>query len=243
MNIPVLVLLGFAAWTLIILSVGVGGYRWALILSGRASVAGWRADAPQGADWYQRVTRAHMNCVENLPVYGAIVVALTVVGLQTPLVDGLSEAMLAARIGQTLVHVDAAPDQCRRERPLHPVFHPIDLHDRDGRRRRGGNDSLKRSRPRRRLLADALADREDEAGWVFEEETPASPLAANGLYARLQFGAAALTAMAEAAQSGRLFRKYHMRRPAASPSPFGEGPGTRVLSRGGLSRAAPQRLT
>ena len=105
MNIPVLVLLGFAAWTLVILSVGVGGYRWALILSGRASVAGWQADAPQGADWYQRVMRAHMNCVENLPVYGAIVVALTVVGLRSPLIDGLSETMLAARIGQTLVHV------------------------------------------------------------------------------------------------------------------------------------------
>jgi uncharacterized MAPEG superfamily protein len=105
MNIPVLVLLGFAAWTLVILSVGVGGYRWTLILSGRASVAGWRADAPQGADWYQRVMRAHMNCVENLPVYGAIVVALAVVGLRSPLVDGLSETMLAARIGQTLVHV------------------------------------------------------------------------------------------------------------------------------------------
>jgi len=105
MNLPVLVLLGFAAWTLIILSVGVDGYRWALILSGRASVAGWRADAPQGADWYQRTMRAHMNCVENLPVYGAIVVALTVAGLRSPFVDGLSEAMLAARIGQTLVHV------------------------------------------------------------------------------------------------------------------------------------------
>ena len=105
MNIPVLVLLGFAMWTLVILSVGVGGYRWALILSGRASVAGWRADAPQGADWYQRVMRAHMNCVENLPVYGAIVVALTVAGLRSPLIDGLSETMLAARIGQTLVHV------------------------------------------------------------------------------------------------------------------------------------------
>ena len=49
--------------------------------------------------------RAHMNCVENLPVYGAIVVALTVAGLRSPFVDGLSEAMLAARIGQTLVHV------------------------------------------------------------------------------------------------------------------------------------------
>ena len=98
--------LGFAAWTLVILSVGVGGYRWALILSGRASVAGWRADAQEGAEWYQRVMRAHMNCVGNLPVYGAIVVALTVAGLRSPLVGGLSEVLLAApRIGQTLVHV------------------------------------------------------------------------------------------------------------------------------------------
>ena len=145
MNIPVLVLLGFAAWTLVILSVGVGGYRWALILSGRASVAGWRADAPQGADWYQRVMRAHMNCVENLPVYGAIVVALTVAGLQSPLVDRLSETMLAARIGQTIGSRRSAPDQRRRKRPLHAVFHPADLHVRHGRRRRGGDDSLKRS--------------------------------------------------------------------------------------------------
>ena len=63
MNIPVLVLLGFAAWTLIIRRLVSAAIRWALIISGRASVAGWRADAPQGADWYQRVTRAHMNCI------------------------------------------------------------------------------------------------------------------------------------------------------------------------------------
>jgi MAPEG family protein/ABC transporter family protein len=50
-------------------------------------------------------SRAHMNCVENLPVYGAIVVALTVARLQSPLVDRLSETMMAARIGQTLIHV------------------------------------------------------------------------------------------------------------------------------------------
>ncbi len=46
-----------------------------------------------------------MNCVENLPVYGAIVVALTVAGLRSPVLDRLAEILLAARIGQTLVHV------------------------------------------------------------------------------------------------------------------------------------------
>ena len=69
MNIPVLVLLGFAVWTLLILTITVGVYRWHRILTGRSSIAEWRADLPQGSEWYQRGVRARMNCVENLPVY------------------------------------------------------------------------------------------------------------------------------------------------------------------------------
>src|SRR5262249_47896055 len=90
MNVPVLVLLGFAAWTLLTLFGSIGVYRWSRILTGRASIAEWRADLPQGSDWYQRAMRAHMNCVENLPVYAAIVVALMATGLQSPLMDRLA---------------------------------------------------------------------------------------------------------------------------------------------------------
>jgi len=39
MSIPVLVLLGFAAWTLLILLISVGVYRWSCILMARASIA------------------------------------------------------------------------------------------------------------------------------------------------------------------------------------------------------------
>ena len=109
MNVPVLVLLGFAAWTLLILFGSIGVYRWSRILTGRASIAEWRADLPQGSDWYQRAMRAHMNCVENLPVYTAIVVALIATGLQSPVVDRLAVTMLAARIGQTVVHIALPP--------------------------------------------------------------------------------------------------------------------------------------
>ena len=109
MNVPVLVLLGFAAWTLLTLIAGVGVYRWGHILTRRTSIVDWWADTGQGGDWYRRATRAHMNCVENLPVYGAIVVALTVAEVRSPLVNGLSVAMLAARIGQTLTHVGLPP--------------------------------------------------------------------------------------------------------------------------------------
>jgi uncharacterized MAPEG superfamily protein len=109
MNVPVLVLLGFAAWTLLVLFGSIGVYRWSRILIGRASIAEWRADLPQGSDWCQRAMRAHMNCVENLPVYTAIVVALMTTGLRSAVVDRLAITMLAARTGQTVTHIALPP--------------------------------------------------------------------------------------------------------------------------------------
>ena len=105
MSIPVLVLLGFAAWTLLTLFGSIGVYRWSRILTGRASIAEWRADLPQGSDWYQRAVRAHMNCVENLPIYTALVVALVATGVQSSTIDRLAVAILAGRVGQTLTHI------------------------------------------------------------------------------------------------------------------------------------------
>jgi uncharacterized MAPEG superfamily protein len=109
LNIPVLVLLGFAAWTLLTLIGSVGVYRWSRILTGRASVAEWRADVPQGCEWYQRSMRAHMNCVENLPLFAALVVALMATGLQSSTIDALAITTLVARVGQTVVHITAPP--------------------------------------------------------------------------------------------------------------------------------------
>jgi uncharacterized MAPEG superfamily protein len=109
MNVPVLVLLGFAAWTLLTLFGSIGVYRWSRILTGRTSVAEWRADLPQGSDWYKRAMRAHMNCVENLPVYTAIVVALIATGVKSATIDTLAIVILAARVGQTLVHIGLPP--------------------------------------------------------------------------------------------------------------------------------------
>lgn len=83
----------------------VGIYRWSRILTGTARIASFRADQIEGAGWYQRAMRAHANCIENLPVFGAIVLALQVGNVESTLVDRLSIAILAARIVQSLVHV------------------------------------------------------------------------------------------------------------------------------------------
>lgn len=109
MNIPLLTLLGFVAWTLSTLFASLGVYRWSRILGGRASIAGRRADLPRGTDWYRRAMRAHMNYVENLPLYCAIVMMLMVTGIRSPWADWLSVTRLTARIGQTVVHIGLPP--------------------------------------------------------------------------------------------------------------------------------------
>lgn len=105
MTIPVWMLLGFAAWTVLLLAVTIGVYRWSRILTSRSQIADFRADGSDGKDWYQRATRAHANCIENLPVFGAIVYALSVSGVSGPVVDWLSVSVPVARIIQSTVHV------------------------------------------------------------------------------------------------------------------------------------------
>jgi uncharacterized MAPEG superfamily protein len=105
MSVPVLVLLLFAGWTLATLLATVGVYRWSRILTGRAALSEFKADEQQGSDWYRRAMRAHANCLENLPLYAAIVVAIAASGARSPALDTLAIVMLAARVLQTLTHV------------------------------------------------------------------------------------------------------------------------------------------
>lgn len=105
MTVPVWMLLGFATWTLLLLITTVGVYRWSRILTGRVEIRSFRADQVEGDDWYKRAMRAHANCVENLPVFGAIVFALYVGNVASTLVDFLAIAILIARLLQSLVHV------------------------------------------------------------------------------------------------------------------------------------------
>ena len=105
MTVPIWMLLGFAAWTVLLLMATVGVYRWSRILTRRVAIRNFRADQVEGDDWYKRAMRAHANCVENLPVFGAIVFALYVGNVTGGLVNVLAIAILIARMLQSLVHV------------------------------------------------------------------------------------------------------------------------------------------
>jgi uncharacterized MAPEG superfamily protein len=108
-TVPLWALLGFAAWTLLLLLGTVGVYRWSRILTGRVPIRDFRADQIEGEDWYKRAMRAHANCVENLPVFGAIVLALYASGIDSPVASVVSVVILAARVAQSLVHVSFEP--------------------------------------------------------------------------------------------------------------------------------------
>jgi uncharacterized MAPEG superfamily protein len=105
MIFPVWMLLGFAAWTIVLLLCTVGVYRWSRILTGKVEIGEFRGDRVEGSDWYLRAMRAHANCVENLPVFGAIVLVIYASGFSSNIINILSAAILVARILQSVVHV------------------------------------------------------------------------------------------------------------------------------------------
>ncbi len=105
MSIPVWTLLAFAVWSMLVLILTVGIYRWGLIFAGRVQVAEFRADQVEGSDRYRRAMRAHLNCLENLPIFGAIVLVIVVSGARSSALDVLALTFMGARIMQTLIHV------------------------------------------------------------------------------------------------------------------------------------------
>ena len=105
MTLPMWMLLGFATWTLLLLMATVGVYRWVAILFSNVPIASFRSDQLEGEDWYRRGTRAHANCVENLPVFGVIVFVISTLEIHGAAVNYLSTLVLIARVCQSLVHV------------------------------------------------------------------------------------------------------------------------------------------
>src|SRR5262245_28538292 len=107
MSIPVAALLAFALWTITLLTLTIGIVRWGLIFSGKAELKSFPGDEPHGSPFYRRATRAHANCIENLPVFGAIVLATEASGAHSLMLDVLSAAVVVARVCQTTAHLSS----------------------------------------------------------------------------------------------------------------------------------------
>jgi len=97
--------IAFAAWTLAVLMFGVGTRRFYLIFSHQAALTSFPGDTAHGNPAYRRAMRAHANCVENLPVYAAIVLSAETARLVPPYMDALALAVIVCRITQSCIHM------------------------------------------------------------------------------------------------------------------------------------------
>ncbi len=107
MTTPLYALLFFVAWTLSIL-MGVAYFRVSSVLRKEARASSFPGGVAPGNDLYSRFIRAHLNCVENLPLFGAVVLVGHVAQVESTLFSGISVAYIAARVGQTLAHLWSA---------------------------------------------------------------------------------------------------------------------------------------
>lgn len=103
MSNSALALLGFAGWTVLWAFMIVTLRSWIFLAQKRAS-ASFKPDGSDVSPFHMRLSRAHANCFENLPIFGAIVLTAIVTG-HAEVTDPLAFWLLGARVAQTLTHL------------------------------------------------------------------------------------------------------------------------------------------
>ena len=100
---PMTALILFAAWTLLIMFLAV---NWRLVEVARGVPANsWtRGNAKSSPSWVTRFEHAHLNCLENLPIFAVIVLAAAQLG-KTEAIATYAPLVLYFRVGQSLVHM------------------------------------------------------------------------------------------------------------------------------------------
>jgi len=97
-------LLGLVAWTVLLVLLVVN-QRGLLVMSGRMKVNVFAADGSNTPGAFgQRLVRVHANCVENVPLFCAVLL-YAMVTQQTVITDPLAPTLLVARIVQSIVHL------------------------------------------------------------------------------------------------------------------------------------------
>lgn len=103
MSPTVIMLMGFITWTIILL-LGVAVSRFHAVGSGRFHLRQITPDGENLAPFVHRIHRAHLNCLENLPmVIGVCLIAFIL--NQVQVIDPLAYLFLAFRVTQSLIHL------------------------------------------------------------------------------------------------------------------------------------------
>lgn len=97
-------LLVFAALPLLLALIYVGNRIVGVMGSGLRADSWTRGSAAPMPAFFTRAEHAQLNCLENLPIFAAIVVAAQFMG-RAALVDGVAAIIVAARMAQIVTHL------------------------------------------------------------------------------------------------------------------------------------------
>ena len=104
MSVSILSLLGFVAWALALLLIGIT-YRAAMVFSFSKKADAWtRGRDAEDPAIFKRANDAYNNCLEMLPLFAAVILAAAVLD-NSAVTNGLAMIFLAARVGQSVSHV------------------------------------------------------------------------------------------------------------------------------------------
>ncbi len=104
-------LLGFVVWTLLVLQFGIGLPRISAVLAKRARPGSFNPSVVHGSERYQRTMRAHLNCLENLPLFATLVLLGAHLGMRGWQFQLAAAAVLPARMLQTVAHISSGRDR------------------------------------------------------------------------------------------------------------------------------------
>lgn len=104
MNLTILGLLIFGLWTLFLAAI-VMVWRASKVMRGEVPADGFPSGERHGSDAYWRANRAHMNALENLPLFAAVALSGVIVGVADLSFGTLALIVAAARMVQSGAHL------------------------------------------------------------------------------------------------------------------------------------------
>ena len=95
----------YAALTLLLPILYAGTIRIPAIVSGRRRADHWERGKPNDdPPLLARAKNAHLNCIENFPIFAAVVIVAALLG-RIAAADAVASYVLYARIAQTAMHL------------------------------------------------------------------------------------------------------------------------------------------
>ena len=97
-------LIGFAAWTLLLVLVIFAWRGIEIVINGKKADSWTRGKQVDETALIRRIEHAHINCLENLPIFAVIVLAAAAMG-KSAVTEPYAMYVLYARVAQSVTHM------------------------------------------------------------------------------------------------------------------------------------------